>query len=106
MGGQKEKPKGQGQNTLLRHFQRKEEEEKGQQAVQENVEMQVTVGVRPHQSHFDIGNRPIHRAKPHRLPNGKTEFKEILLPEKGKQIQVIHVEGLDVNLPVNPIGSA
>ena len=106
MGGQKEKPKGQGQNTLLRHFQRKEEEEEGQQAVQENVEMQVTVGVRPHQSHFDIGNRPIHRAKPHRLPNGKTEFKKILLPEKGKQIQVVHVKGLDVNLPVNPIGSA
>ena len=68
--------------------------------------MQVAVGICPHQSHFDIGNRPIHRAKPHCLPNGKTEFKEILLPEEGKQIQVVHVESLDVNLPVNPIGSA
>ena len=68
--------------------------------------MQVAVGIRPHQSHFDIGNRPIHRAETYRLPNGKAEFKEILLPEKGKQIQIIHVKSLDVNLPVNPIGRA
>ncbi len=51
----------QGTGTEIRFFVifKERRKEKGQQAVQENVEMQVTVGIAPCKSHFDIGNRPI-----------------------------------------------
>ena len=92
MSRQKKNPSRERNDFLsLRNHPRKIAQETGQKAVQYHIEIPVAVGIISYKDHFNITKGPVHRTETHRLSYRKAESKEVLLPEEGEEIKVIHV---------------